>query len=156
MPQTSTERALLGLIIVLYLVIGAMFALRTPDWQAPDEPAHYNYIAQVVTDGCCPVIRPGDWQQAYQSQLTSARFAPELLNRLATIRYENHQPPLYYLLAAPVYTLGGGSLGALRLFSVVIGAGVVLCAYGVSRVVYPDQPEVALTASSSSPRRPAI
>ena len=48
-----------------------------------------------------------------------------MLGDLPTIQYEDHQPPLYYLLASLVFQLTNGSLIALRLFSVLIGAGVV-------------------------------
>ena len=139
-----SERTLLIGLLVVYLGLGALFAVQTPAWQAPDEPAHYNYIAQVAANGCCPVIEMGDWDQAYLSQLTGARFAPELLGGLRAIQYEDHQPPLYYLIAAPVYTLTGGSLTALRLLSVIIGAGVVICAYGVGKALLPDRPQIAL------------
>jgi 4-amino-4-deoxy-L-arabinose transferase-like glycosyltransferase len=131
-----------------YLLVGALFALLTPAWQAPDEPAHYNYIAQLARHGCCPVIASGDWDSAYLDQLKSARFASTLLDKLDRVQYEDHQPPLYYLLQAPLFTLTGGSLIALRLFSVVMGAGIVICAYGIGRTVAPGRPPVALGAAA--------
>ncbi|MCB9449991.1 MAG: DUF2142 domain-containing protein [Anaerolineaceae bacterium] len=131
-------------ILILYVLLGILFAVRTPDWQAPDEPAHYNYIAQVATNGCCPTILPGDWDSAYLDTLKSARFNIELLGSLSTIQYEDHQPPLYYLLASVVYRLTNGSLLALRLFSVVIGLGVVLCAEAVTRAVVRERQAVPL------------
>ena len=142
------ERLLLLVILAGYLILGGLFAVRTPDWQAPDEPAHYNNIAQVATNGCCPLIEPGDWQQEYQNELTSARFAPELLDRLDTIQYEDHQPPLYYLLASVLYKLTDGSLLALRLLSVLFGAGLVLCTYLIGKVIYPARPGIALGAAA--------
>ena len=131
-----------------YLVLGVAFAVRTPAWQAPDEPAHYNYMAQVAVNGCCPQIEPGDWDQAYIRRLTSARFAPETLVDLGSLQYEDHQPPLYYLIATPLFELTGGSLLAIRLLSVLIGAGVVICAYGVALVMLPARPFVALGAAA--------
>jgi 4-amino-4-deoxy-L-arabinose transferase-like glycosyltransferase len=144
----STQHLILGLIVVAYLIVGGLFAVFNPAWQAPDEPPHYNYIAAVARAGCCPVIQMGDWDQAYQTQLTTARFAPELLGDIGKLRYENHQPPLYYLIAAPVYKLTGGGLTALRLFSVLIGAGVVLCAYGVGVSLLLERPHIALAAAA--------
>ncbi len=132
------------IIILAYFIVGGLFAIKTPAWQAPDEPAHYNYILQVAHYGCCPKIEPGDWDSAYLDQLKAAKFAPDLLVNLPTIQYEDHQPPLYYLLQAPLFTLTGGSLIALRLFSLVMGAGIVLCAYGLVRVFLPERPQVAL------------
>jgi hypothetical protein len=35
-------RWLLPLIVFIYLVLGTLYAVYTPPWQAPDEPAHYN------------------------------------------------------------------------------------------------------------------
>src|SRR5436190_24389613 len=92
---------ILALILIGYFIVGGLFAIKTPVWQAPDEPAHYNYILQVAHNGCCPKIEPGDWNAAYLDQLKAAKFAPDLLANLPTIQYEDHQPPLYYLLEAP-------------------------------------------------------
>ena len=133
-------------LLLVYLVVGSLYALRTPDWQAPDEPAHYNYIAQIVDDGCCPVIEVGDWDQAYIEQLTGSEFDPSVLDRLDTVQYEDHQPPLYYLLSSVVYRFTNGSLLALRLFSVLIGLGVVAVAYAVARTLL--SPALSLTAAA--------
>jgi len=121
-PQAWRERAAFAGLVLLFVALASGYALRTAPWQAPDEPAHYNYIAQLAAGGCCPVISAGDWDSAYLSELTTARFAPETLDRLSSVQYEDHQPPLYYLLLTPVYTLSGGSLLALRLASVGIAA----------------------------------
>ena len=142
----SFERRLFLTILLGYLLAGALFARFTPAWQLPDEPAHYNYIRQVVEAGCCPRIEPGDWSSEYLGQLTSGRFAPDLLGELDSIQYEDHHPPLYYVLASFVYRLSGGELVSLRLFSVLLGAGVVVLSYLVSRRILPDQPQVALGA----------
>jgi len=139
--------AALALIITLYFVVGGLFAVRTPAWQAPDEPAHYHYVAQIAGNGCCPVIQDGDWDSAYLESMKAAQFAPETLTRIDTVQYEDHQPPLYYLLLAPVYTLTDGNLTALRLASVVMGALIVVATFGVARVMFPDRPQVALGAA---------
>jgi uncharacterized membrane protein len=145
-PQRSLT--LLAVIVLLYLMIGAFFAIRTPDWQAPDEPAHYNYVAQVAQRGCCPIIEAGDWDQAYLDQIKSVRFQPDSLGQLNQIQYEDHQPPLYYLLLSPLFQITEGSLLALRLVSVLIGAGTVVCAYGIGITVLPHRPQVGLTTAA--------
>ncbi|MBC7810602.1 MAG: DUF2142 domain-containing protein [Burkholderiales bacterium] len=148
MRRISIEHALLAAIVLAYLVVGALYALLTPAWQVPDEPAHYNNVAQVATNGCCPVIEMGDWDTTYLGELTSTQFAPEGLDRISTIEYEDHQPPLYYLIASLVYKVSGGSLSALRLLSVIIGAGVVIAAYAVGKAVFPRQSWIALAAAA--------
>ena len=146
MPRTRAEKTLFTLILLGYLVAGALYAIYSPPWQAPDEPAHFNYIRQVAEDGCCPRIEAGDWDSDYLARLTTARFAPAHLDRLDSIQYEDHHPPLYYLLASLVYHLSAGDLIALRLFSVMLGAAVVCLSYAVGRRVIPGQPQVALGA----------
>lgn len=146
MPGISIQKSLFVLILLGYVFAGALYAIYTPAWQAPDEPAHFNYIRQIAQDGCCPRIEPGDWQSDYLAQLTSTRFAPEHLDQLEAIQYEDHHPPLYYLLASLVFKLSAGDLTALRLFSVILGAAVVCLTYFIARRILPSQPQIALGA----------
>lgn len=141
------EGAALAVILAAYLALAGLYAVRTPDWQAPDEPAHYNYVRQIADEGRLPVIAPGDWQQDYQEHLKASGFDPALLDRLDTVQYEDHQPPLYYLLQAPVYALSGGDLLALRLVSALLGAGAVIGAWAVVRTALPGRPILALASA---------
>lgn len=144
MTHSRAARALLVLVVLAFLVVGVLYAVYTPAWQAPDEPAHYNYVAQIAGGGCCPVIAPGDWDTALIDEVASREEPPPA--RLSRLEYEDHQPPLYYLLATPVFALTGGSLLALRLVSVVLGAGVVVMAYlVVARLL--GSPPLALAAA---------
>ena len=44
-PSSSNyTRWLLPAIVLAYLLLATLYAVYTPDWQAPDEPAHYNYV----------------------------------------------------------------------------------------------------------------
>jgi 4-amino-4-deoxy-L-arabinose transferase-like glycosyltransferase len=66
---------LAALILVTYVGLASTFSLVVPPWEAPDEPAHFQYIQQLVLTRTFPVDHRGDLG-------------------------ESHQPPLYYLLAA--------------------------------------------------------
>jgi 4-amino-4-deoxy-L-arabinose transferase-like glycosyltransferase len=140
------RHALLGVILLIYLVLGTLFAVYTPRWQAPDEPAHYNYVRYLAENGQFPVLRMGDYPHDYMEEIKGRRFPPDL--SVAPIRYEYHQPPLYYFLAAPVYLLVTGNLVPLRLLSVALGAGVVALAYATVRRIYPGWPALALAAAA--------
>jgi hypothetical protein len=132
----SRRWAPLAALVAAYLLIAGLYAALTPAWQAPDEPAHYTYALQVAREGCCPVIALGDWDSAYLDRLKSARFAPELLGDLETIQYEDHQPPLYYLLArAWTPDPAPETLVRMRLLSVLLGAGLVIAAYAAARAL---------------------
>ena len=140
----TLHRLALALILLVCAVLGTLYAACTPPWQAPDEPAHYNYIRALAEERALPVIEEGDYNQEYLSRLTSQKFPPEL--SIAPLRYEDHQPPLYYLLAVPVYLLFDGALFPLRLFSVVLGLFLLTVVHRLVRDLFPDRPFLALAA----------
>ncbi len=121
--MTKPHRTLLILLLAAYLVVGAAYAWLTPAWQVPDEPAHYNYIRQLAERHRLPVMEIGDYDQTYLGRLTAEHFPPEL--SIERLEYEDHQPPLYYLLLAPLYALSGGALRLLRLATLLFGAAAV-------------------------------
>lgn len=135
-------RIRLLVIVLLYVVLGSLYAVYTPDWQAPDEPAHYNYIRTLAEDHRFPILKPGDYPGAFLEEIKAARFAPEL--SIEPIRYEFHQPPLYYLLAMPVYGLFDGALLPLRLLSLLFGALLLPVVYETVRLLIPAHPGIAL------------
>ena len=143
--HVTRNGALLG-IVAVYLLIGALYAANTPAWQAPDEPAHYNYVRFVAENGRFPVLHYGDYPHGYLEHIKAARFPPDM--SLEPLRYEFWQPPLYYLLAAPVYRLFDGALIPLRLLSLLLGAGVVVMAYAVALAMRPGDAGLALGTSA--------
>lgn len=137
---------LLGVIVAVYTAVGALYAALTPTWQVPDEPAHYNYVRALAECHGLPVMEPGDYDQAYLDRLREEGFPPHL--SIEPLRYEDHQPPLYYLLAAPVYLLFDGAVLPLRLLAVLFGAGLLVVAFGTVRAIFPSRPELALMSAA--------
>lgn len=146
MTTERIPRVVLALLVITFLIIGTLYAVYTPPWQAPDEPAHYNYAAQIAEGEGWPVIAPGDWDINALSELTDDHFPVDA--NIDWIEYEDHQPPLYYMLGAGVLLLTGGSLLALRLMSVLMGAGVLIAAYVVVARMFPKHKPVALAAAA--------
>ncbi len=142
----NRPRAILTLILLLYLALGSLFAVYTPPWQAPDEPAHYNYVRYLAEKGAFPVLHMGDYPHAYLEQIKAAQFPPGM--PIDPIRYEFHQPPLYYALLASLFVLVHGNLIVLRLCSVFLGAGIVLLAFLIGRRIFPGRPGMALGAAA--------
>lgn len=101
------------------------------DIGAPDERQHTNYIRHLVRWKSFPV------------------FDPESPNLYET--YQSHQPPLYYLIAAPAEMAFGGSdeseMWGLRLVNVVFG-GFVVCGIfvGIRRLTNSEATGVAAAA----------
>ncbi|MBN1953830.1 MAG: glycosyltransferase family 39 protein [Anaerolineae bacterium] len=142
----DTYRLILALIVTAYVLLGGLYAALTPAWQVPDEPAHYNYVRAIAEEGAFPVMERGDYDPAYLEQLTSQQFPADM--PIDAITYEDHQPPLYYLLAAPVYILFDGALLPLRLVSVAVGAALLVIVYGLTRSLFPAQPFLAIAAAA--------
>ena len=130
-------------VLIAYFALGTAYALQTPAWQAPDEPAHYNYIQFISEKHALPILQKGEYDQAYLEEFTRT---PQNVASLSIdpLRYEDYAPPLYYLLAAPIFALTDGWLAAIRLFSVVLGGALVVVAYLIGAEAYPGQLVFAL------------
>jgi 4-amino-4-deoxy-L-arabinose transferase-like glycosyltransferase len=150
-PQRDSAPLALAAILACYLVLGALYAWETPRWQTPDEPAHFNYIQYVAQENHLPVLEPGDYPHQYLEEIKAARFPPDM--PIAPLRYESHQPPLYYVLAAILYRATAGlsfdlRLLALRLFSVLLGAAALWVTYRVLHESFPEPGFVSVAATA--------
>lgn len=139
-------RLALALILIGYVAAATLYAATTPDWQNPDEPAHYNNIAHIAAGQGLPVLQLGDYDQEYIGALVSGGFPPHL--SIAPLRYEAYQPPLYYVAATPVFLLGGGNLLLLRLFNVLLGAISLLLLYACVETVFPTKQLLTIGATA--------
>jgi len=132
-----------------YAVLALAYALLTPPWQTPDEPAHYNYAREIATSARLPVLQPGDYDQDLLERLKASRFAGD--PDMSRIRYEAWQPPLYYAMGAVLLSLvpAAPSAGvlALRLMSVVLGGLVLVVVFAIGREIFPQHALIALTAT---------
>jgi 4-amino-4-deoxy-L-arabinose transferase-like glycosyltransferase len=137
-----SEIGRLKFILIAYLAVGILYAVQTPPWQAPDEPAHYNYIKYLAENQRFPTLQLGDYPHDYLEEIKSKQFPPEM--SIEPLRYEFHQPPLYYILAALLYKIFVGSLLPLRLLSVLLGGCLIWVAYRVVKEIFPEDEPLAL------------
>jgi 4-amino-4-deoxy-L-arabinose transferase-like glycosyltransferase len=146
MSRTAAALFLLA-VLITFLAIGAVFAITTPPWQAPDEPAHYNYVKFIVEHKALPILEAGDYDQTYNEEFTRTPQNTQTMS-IAPLRYENYSPPLYYLLGAPIYALADGWVVGLRMFSVFLGGALVVVAYLVGAELFPDRLQIAIGAAA--------
>jgi hypothetical protein len=144
------ERLTLAGILVAYLLLGAAYALATPPWQAPDEPAHFNYVRQLAANPLdLPQIEAGDWPNDRLEDLKASGFPDG--EPITGIDYEDHQAPAWYYLALPAFQLGDGPdearLLRLRLFNLLVGALGVWLVWRLVRAGWPGEPVLALAAA---------
>jgi Dolichyl-phosphate-mannose-protein mannosyltransferase len=132
--------------LLAYAVLAYGYIHLTPIWQNPDEPAHYNFVAFVAGGNGLPVLQPGDWDSALLERLKNGTFQPG--DSVGGIRYESWQPPLFYLLAAPVFRLGSSDPSAvvdrLRTFNAVLGGLTLVVAYFIAKYAFVEQPIAAV------------
>lgn len=149
----TRTRLVLAVILFLQLVLGVMYAVRTPPWQAPDEPAHLNYVRALAETASFPVLQMGDYDQQYLEQIKARKFPPDL--SIEPIRYEAHQPPLYYLLATPLYLIARALhldlVITLRLLNVALALALSLIAFRVFRHVFDGAPVAATGVVPTNP-----
>ncbi|MGC8667271.1 MAG: ArnT family glycosyltransferase [Chthonomonadales bacterium] len=139
-PHRRTQGMILAAILGLYALFSACHAVVTPVApdaatnyiNAPDEAAHLAYVRSLALGKGLPT--------------PSGPFAT----------YEWHQPPLYYLLAAPLFRFGPH---AVRGLSILLGLFALVCLFLFARTLDPGSPETALFATGLAaflPMRQAV
>ncbi len=152
----------LVLLVILFVSVAVTFSLNTPLLEGADEPAHFEYILNIVRGQGLPILR-----------IDGAR----------RVTYEAHQPPLYYLAAAlAIFWIDAGDYESLvqmnphtgydplaatnknlfihtrresfpyagavlamhlaRWVSALFGVGAVIATYGLAQTLFPRRPEL--------------
>ncbi len=122
---------MLPLLLLLYVGFACLHAFSVPTGKtgyqnAPDEAAHAVYVRNVAT-----------------FHLPTHDHPTPFTDKTVPNGYEWHQPPLYYVLAAPFLVFGEHGV---RLFSILCGVGGLLLIYRGGRMLFPADPVVALVA----------
>lgn len=173
-PLTIPTKLLLGAILLLYLLLAVGYSLLNPLFEAPDEHWHY-FTAQYIADNRrLPFVADDydEWlsQEAAQPPLYYVAGALLIapintsdvpiaggrdllwLNPFAAIGDASVQANINRFVHTPAeqWPWQGFALAAhtLRLFSILLGLGTLLCIYGSGRLVWPAQPERALLATA--------
>jgi hypothetical protein len=166
MTEQTAQRGLAA-IIVLFLGLGAAYALTTPTLEAPDEVYHYEYIRALVNTGRPPVLEKGGgrgfghhaplyyaygaltslWVGEDDLEVWSGRHNPFFGYRFGEVGRDNKNVYLH-----PDNDAFGRSdtwlgIRVVRLASVVLGAIVIWTVYQVGQEVLPGRPEIALGAA---------
>jgi hypothetical protein len=140
-------RALVGLQIAAIAVLGVATVVRLPVWGLVDEAPHYDYVQTLAEDSRLPRLDRDllhDEVLALDDGTYPGPPAREARERgLAGRSYEAFQPPLYYLLATPVFALAGdheAKLFALRGLGLALLLGAVAVAWLLTRRLVPADP----------------
>ena len=165
-----------GLIIGLFLILGAIYSLVTPVLEASDEFKHYPYVQYVQTQGKLPILEPDvcrdtadecPWLQdgaqppAYYVLMAAATSwmdtsdLPTLLwrNKHAFIGNPTQLCNKNLIIHRPEqeqFPWRGSVLAVhvIRLLTVWLGAGTVFLTYRLARRLFPERPVLALGAAA--------
>ena len=160
-------RLVLLLILLLYGVLSTGFGVVNPLFEAPDEQLHFFTARYIADTGKLPSVMEANGfarQEAGQPPLyyllgalmispIDTRGAAEQLWLNPNAHLGEFQPVdvnVFVHGEAEKWPWHGYALAAhiLRLFSALIGVGTLLCIYGSGRLLWADQPEIALLATA--------
>lgn len=149
--KLRNSKVILASIVAIYLALAVAYASTIPKWNAPDEPSHYNYVKHIAQERELPVLKPGDYDFDYLEKLKAARFPDGM--PVDSIRYESHQPPLYYLLATPLFWATAAlpvnsQVITLRLLSALFGALTILVGYRTLRLAFGGDALIPVAAAA--------
>jgi len=155
------------IILALYLALGVVYGAVNPLFESPDELMHYPYVKQLADGGGLPVQGQDSealWEQEgsqpplYYALSAALTFWIDT-DDLTEVRQLNPHAKVGIPLAPDnknvlihtareAFPWQGSVLAVhlVRLFSLLLGAGTVLCTYLLARQIVPDRPEIALAA----------
>jgi 4-amino-4-deoxy-L-arabinose transferase-like glycosyltransferase len=154
-------------MLVLFLGLGAAYALTTPTLEAPDEIYHYEYIRALVNTRRPPVLEEGGgrgfghhaplyytcgalasfWVGEDDLEVWPERHNPFFGYQFGEVGRDNKNVYLHPDSDALGRSDTWLGIRVVRLASVLFGAITVLLVYQVGREVFPDRPEMALGAA---------
>jgi 4-amino-4-deoxy-L-arabinose transferase-like glycosyltransferase len=153
-PSPARVRVALLLVVVGFIALASVVAVKTPPWQSSDEPEHVRNIESLVS---------GHWYGMNRD----CRPNPARAGLLSCAGDEAQQAPLYYMVLAGWQELG--SLPAesppqqwpdqafllwLRFPNIVLGAATVVMTFLVTRLIARDTwtPVIAAALVAFFPR----
>lgn len=146
-------RALIVAQVLAVIVLAGITVARYPVWTLVDEGAHFDYIQKVAEDGHLPVITDlvspqveAIDENVYPAPPKRDRAKIGLVGR----SYEAQQPPLYYIVAAPVFAIASDyktKVRVVRAFDVLFLVGAMCVFLLLAREVL-GRDDLALAATA--------
>jgi hypothetical protein len=160
-PALLPNRAALALLLLLASLHSAIFALWLPPWGLIDEAQHVHYIQHIAEQQAFPIAGESYLSDAIVASLFATRrwetfHWPTPTGQdarslgLEGHSYEAYQPPLYYLLMAPLYLALPSDILAkvygLRMAAVALSLVTVWAVYRVATLLLPHYPNLPFFA----------
>jgi hypothetical protein len=128
----------LPFILCLYVLLTAALIARVPYGAAPDEIEHLRFVRYVAEQRSLP----------YFERSVPQSDDPAVLGGNGP-GFEYHQPPLYYVVCAPLVAVlpAGAQFHATRFVSLLCGVLTLVLLWRSVRALWPDDPLLAALAT---------
>ncbi|RME33102.1 MAG: hypothetical protein D6793_10195 [Thermoflexia bacterium] len=159
-----------ALVAILYLLVSLVYNVTVPLWETPDEVGHFGYIVHILQHRSLPRMAVGHLGEAHQPPLYY------LLGALVAVPVDLTDPTGMWQPNPRFIWRGGGTepniglhneeeyrwpyrgwalaLRLVRLFSSLLGAGIVLLVYQIARRIFPEQPALPVMAAAATAFNP--
>lgn len=147
----SANKVLLALLVMASTVY-LLWAIATPPWRMPDEPAHFTYLQNLNREGSIPLPNGTSYySDLYESKNRTNFFgvngseatnlSPDDASR--EINTASAHPPLYYLLMFPAYRISEGmaiesQIYFIRIVGMGVFLGLIFASYRFAQLLFPD------------------
>ena len=166
--NSATARRSFLVLVILFILVGALYAVTTPIFEASDELWHYPFVRHLADGNPLPIQDPdnvGPWKQEASQQPLYYALAAALTfwidtSDMEAVRWLNphvdngvltpdgntnliiHQP------AREAFPWQGTVLAVrlIRLASVLMGAGTLYFTWRIAQRIFPDRPGLAFGA----------
>ena len=154
-------------IVCLFVALGVIYSVTSPLFEPSDEHNHYPFVQHLATGGGLPVQRAGEktlWGQegsqpplyyAASALLTSWINTDDMTALLYRNPHDRRGVPgtadnanMFIHTEREAFPWRDTALAVhlIRLFSVLLGAGTILCTYTIALWLFPGQPAIAAAA----------
>ena len=147
--QPLLWRVLVAAQLAALVLLGAATVARLHVWSPIDEQAHDAYVQTIAEHGRLPSVGdPTPGGPPGMGTVPDGDRATLAATGIAFRNYEAFQPPLYYVLAVPAYSLASGrhdGVDSLRAFDLVLLLAAAALLALLARSTLPAAPLVALS-----------
>lgn len=153
-------RSFLLALLLAYCAKQVLIVVLFPPFTGHDEVAHYEYIRILALDRRLPTLST-DRLPARLYEYRDYALQWRDLGQSSTPLYTAVHPPLYYAAMVPVYRLGRdlqpvGKQYLLRFAAIPFGLLVVLLAYRLTSLVFPDDRALLVTVPTVVAFQPQV
>lgn len=153
-----------AMVVAVFVAVAGAYSALTPVWEAPDEPAHFDYVvhlraARALPDQRVDPIETSHHPPLYYALAALASLPADLSDRSGAFRLNprftwaggaGDQPGIHLHSSAETFPWTGVALALhlARFLSVALSAGAVWLTASLGDALFPRRPHIGLLAAA--------